>query len=366
MALGVTDTAAPVTGAPWPILGQERAVATLQGAIARDGVAHAYLFAGPPQSGRATLARLFAQTLTCDAVATAGPALAPCGQCRSCRKIERGVHPDVQVVSRASQEEAGTAGKREAKHTTLSIDTIRELTENLSLRPMESRWRVAIVADAETMQREAASAFLKTLEEPPPYAVLILLTTEVGAVLPTVRSRCQVVELRPVARDELARALTARHGAPPADARALASLARGRAGWAIAAAGRPDFLAERRAALDAMLGLLQGPPTDLFALVDRLAERFRRGKRDDVYAELDDWLGLWRDLLLVRSGCEELVLNADHGGPLRALAGRYDTARLRDAVAATRDALRQLDANVAPRLALEAMVLRWSEGTPGA
>ncbi len=195
--------------APWPILGQERAVAVLQGAIARDNVAHAYLFTGPPQSGRGTLARLFAQTLTCEG--GTGVALAPCGACRSCRKIERGVHPDVDVVGLASQEAASQTGaRRESKNTTLSIDTVRGLQGRLSLRPMESRWKVAIVEDAETMGREAASAFLKTLEEPPPFAVLILLAPEVGAVLPTIRSRCQVVELRPVAREELARALAER------------------------------------------------------------------------------------------------------------------------------------------------------------
>ena len=350
----------PTVAVPWPILGQERAVAVLQGAIARDNVAHAYLFTGPPQSGRGTLARLFAQTLTCEG--GTGVALGPCGACRSCRKIERGVHPDVDVVGLASQEAAGqTGGRRESKNTTLSIDTVRGLQGRLSLRPMESRWKVAIVEDAETMGREAASAFLKTLEEPPPFAVLILLAPEVGAVLPTIRSRCQVVELRPVAREELARALAARYGVARDDARALAALSRGRAGWAIAAAVQPEFLAERRAALEAMLGRLAGPPLDLFALAEGLADRFRKGKRDEVYAELDGWLGLWRDLLLLRSGCDELVLNADQAEQLRRVASLYDIGGLQAAVVATREATQQLVANVTPRLTLEVMVQRWTD-----
>lgn len=351
---------APVGGA-WPILGQERAVGLLQRAIAHDGVAHAYLFTGPPHSGRRTLARLFAQTLNCETVGATGQALAPCGECRSCRKIARGVHPDVRLVNLASQEATAGTGRREAKHTTLSIDTIRELQAGLSLRPLESRWKVAIVADAEAMQEAAANAFLKTLEEPPPFAVLIVVAPDAGAVLPTIRSRCQLVELRLAPREVLSRALTARYGASPTDARTLAALSQGRAGWAIAAAERPAFLAERRVTLDGMLGLLQGPALELFGLADRLAERFRQGKRDEVYAELDAWLGLWRDLLLVRSGCDELVLNVDYGATLRVLAGRYDLARLSGAVEATRTAMRQLDQNVAPRLALEAMVPRWLE-----
>jgi DNA polymerase-3 subunit delta' len=220
---------------------------------------------------------------------------------------------------------------------------------------------VAIVEDAETMRDEAANAFLKTLEEPPSFAVIILIVPEVGAVLPTIRSRCQVVETRPVARETLAAALAAQHGASTTSARTLAALARGRAGWAIAAAGQPEFLAARRAAFEAMLGLLQGPAFDFFPLVDRLTERFRRGRRDEVYAELDAWLGLWRDLLLIQSGCDEFVLNVDYADQLRPLAARFSLAWLREAATATSDALRWLDENVAPRLALEAMVLRWQE-----
>jgi DNA polymerase III subunit delta' len=361
MSTTTTTTAATTSTPPWPILGQDRAVALLQGAIGRGAVAHAYLFAGPEGSGRGTLARLFAQTLNCETPAADGSApLAPCGLCRSCRKIGRGTHPDVRTVGLASQEAEGPArGRRESKNTSLNIDTIRALAADLSLRPLEGRWRVAIVEDAGTMREDAANAFLKTLEEPPSFAVIILIVPEVGAVLPTIRSRCQVVEARPVGRDALAAALTAAHGATPSGARTLAALSRGRAGWAIEAAGQPDFFAERRAAFEAMLGLLHGPAVEFFPLVDRLADRFRKGRRDEVYAELDAWLGLWRDLLLIRSGCDEFMLNVDYADQLRPLAARFSLAWLREATTATSDALRWLDENVAPRLALEAMVLRW-------
>lgn len=361
-----TITTATATPFPsWPILGQERGVAILQGAIARGGVAHAYLFAGSAHSGRGTLARLFAQTLNCETPAADGSApLAPCGLCRSCRKITRGTHPDVRVVGLASQEAEGPArGRRETKNTSLTIDTIRALSADLSLRPMEGRWRVAIVEDAETMQEPAANAFLKTLEEPPSFAIIILIVPEIGAVLPTIRSRCQVVETRPVARETLATALAAQHGTGAADARTLAALSRGRAGWAIAAAGQPEFFAERKGSFEAMLGLLQGPAFEFFPLVDRLTDRFRKGKRDEVYAELDTWLGLWRDLLLIRGGCAEFVLNIDYADQLRPLAARFSLAWLRKAASATTDAMRQLDENVAPRLVLETLVLKWQEAS---
>ncbi len=345
----------------WPILGQERAVALLHGAIMRESVAHAYIFAGPAQSGRATLARLFAQALNCEGVEA--PRGLPCGNCRSCRKIERGTHPDVRVVGLASQEASGSRARRESKNTSLSIETVRDLCADLSLRPMEGNWRVAIVEDAATMQEAAANAFLKTLEEPPSFAVIILIVPEVGTVLPTIRSRCQVIETRPVPREELAAALQRQHVLPQAEARTLAALSRGRAGWAIAAAGQPSFFEERRATFAAMFGLLNGPSFDFFPLVDRLTDRFRKGRRDEVYAELDAWLGLWRDLLLLRTGCGELLLNVDYADHLRPLAARFTLAHLRDAASATTDALRWLDENVAPRLALEALVLRWQNDT---
>src|SRR3954451_12172116 len=206
-------TTTPTPPPPWPLLGETRGVAHLQGAIGRQGGAHAYLFAGSAHSGRSTLARLFAQTLNCETPAADGSApLAACGLCRPCRKIGRGTHPDVRTVGLASQEDEGGSRRRETKNTSLSIDTIRALASDLSLRPLEGRWRVAIVEDVETMREEAANAFLKTLEEPPSFAVIILIVPEIGAVLPTIRSRCQVIEIRPVAREALATALAARHG----------------------------------------------------------------------------------------------------------------------------------------------------------
>ncbi|MGN6811046.1 MAG: hypothetical protein ACTHMP_09240, partial [Thermomicrobiales bacterium] len=139
------------------------------------------------------------------------------------------------------------------------------------------------------------------------------------------------------------------------------TLARGRAGWAIAASAQPDFFADRQAAFDMMLGLLQGPAYDFFPAVDHWVDQFKRGRRDEVFADLDAWLGLWRDLLLMRSGCADLILNVDYADQLQAQAARYTLDRLRDAIAATRDGVRWLDENVAPRTALEAMVLRWQE-----
>src|SRR5690606_19629864 len=135
--------------------------------------------------------------------------------------------PDVSVLSRETQAAAGE--RSEGKHTRISIESVRNLRGSIALRPMEGRWRVALVAEADLLSRDAFDALLKTLEEPPPFVVLILIATEAEAIPETIRSRCQPVPLEPLGRAAVAAELI-RRGIPEADAQTIASLARGRVG----------------------------------------------------------------------------------------------------------------------------------------
>ena len=159
---------------------QKRAAAILQRAILADRVSHAWLFSGPSAADMQTLALAFAQTLQCTE-RPQGTADA-CRKCRSCRQAEGGNHPDLLVWSHE-------------KPKTFSVEEVRALTADVSIRPFESERKIYIVPDAHLMRAEAQNALLKTLEEPPDYAVLILLTSSPDAMLETVRSRCQIVEL---------------------------------------------------------------------------------------------------------------------------------------------------------------------------
>jgi DNA polymerase-3 subunit delta' len=175
------------------IRGQSRASEYLRQSAAAGRLAHALLFAGPPGVGKNLTARLLATALLCER-STDGQ-LEACGECRSCRLMAAGNHPDFLSV-------ACPEGKSELPIELLvgSLDNRgREgLCHDLSLRPMLGRRRVAVIEDADRMSTESANAILKTLEEPPPYALIILIAADLGRILPTIRSRCQTIRFNPL------------------------------------------------------------------------------------------------------------------------------------------------------------------------
>lgn len=338
---------------PWPIVGHTVAVEMLARAARTGQVAHAYLFSGPEGIGRLTLARIFAQALLCEAP----PEERPCDRCSTCQRVERGVHPDVSVISRETQ--AATEERGDGKHTRISIETVRNLRASISLRPMEGRWRVAIMAESDLLSRDAFDALLKTLEEPPPFVVLILIATEAEALPETIRSRCQPVPLEPLSRSAVAAALT-RRGIPPEDAATIASLSRGRIGHALALAADPEALNARRQAVDAGLEMIENPLAAI-AGARRLADTYRRGQRDAVERQVDLLLGLWRDLLLLAGGCDDAIVNADRRDRLARLARQWTLAEIHRGVVATLQALGDLAINAQPRLVLDHMVTQWPQ-----
>jgi DNA polymerase-3 subunit delta' len=200
---------------PWrSIRGHDRAVETLRRALARGRLPHAFLFVGPEGIGKRSFAETLAQALLCERRPEAD--LDPCGECPACLQVAAGTHPDVHRVARA-----------EDKHD-LSIKQIRDLCLDLGLKPASGRRKVAIVDDADDLNDEAANAFLKTLEEPPPGSVLILVGTSPESQLDTIVSRCRVVRFDPLPEAELARILLDQHVTDdPAEAARLAHLADG-------------------------------------------------------------------------------------------------------------------------------------------
>src|SRR3954454_21414192 len=200
---------------PWhSIRGHDRVVDDLRRALEQGRFPHAFLFVGPEGVGKRTFARTLAQALLCERAHES--ALDPCGVCPSCLQVMASGHPDVLEVARP-----------EDKHA-LPIKVIRDLCLDLGLKPMRGARRVAIVDDADDLNDEAANAFLKTLEEPPPGSVLVLIGTSAEVQLDTIVSRCRVVRFDPVPEPELA-ALLVEQGvtADPAEAARLAKLGEG-------------------------------------------------------------------------------------------------------------------------------------------
>lgn len=346
----------------WDVVGHERVVQSLQRGIAAGHLAHAYLFVGPPQIGKTTLAVRLAQAVNCAQTAP------PCGVCRSCVKIERGIHPDVQFIGPAeerarhapgqlSPEEADARRRKRVRLDLIPIDDIRAMQRSMALAPLEGRWKVALIARAERMTEEAANALLKTLEEPPAHVILALTTTDAGLLLPTIVSRCQALPLAALPRAQVEAALRERWRAPADSARLLAALAGGRLGWAVTALQDPTILAARQAHLQMLAQVLSQGRAPRLELAGELAAGFAQ-RRAEVLGILHTWLSWARDLWLVSLGCPEQLVNVDQEATLLAQAQQVDAAGAQTFIQALQDTLRQLDQNVNPRLALEVLMLR--------
>jgi DNA polymerase-3 subunit delta' len=344
------------TTVEWPIWGHRQAVATLSGAIAGNRVRHAYLFGGPEGVGKGLLASTFAKALACLEPPAPG---AFCDACRSCRKVDRGVHPDVQRYDLESQAAAGS--KTGGKNTTLTIDTIRALSAGASLRPVESDWRVIIVDDAELMQETAQEALLKTLEDPPPYAVVVLLASDAELLLPTVRSRCQAIELSLLPRATIEESLLER-GVAGERAAAIAGVAAGAPGWALRACADPPILSDRVETLARTQSWITGSPFERIVVAFRLGDSFSK-RRAAVFRELEMALGVWRDLLLVKTGNASVTTFPGVARDLAGLSECWSLAAIHGSLRSVRQCIADLEANVRPRLAIEAMVLQWPTAT---
>jgi len=295
------------------VLGLARPREVLGKILASGRVPHALLFHGPEGVGKRTLATRLAASLLCE---TPRPETREaCGACVSCRKAEHGNHPDLLAITRlpkdADEEEPGEGDLR----AVITIGQIRELSEHASYAPREGARRVFIVDPADRLKLEGQNALLKTLEEPPGRAVIVLVASRPHALLPTVRSRCFQIGFAAMAPAALAEALE-RRGLAPHEARRRAALSDGRPGRAttmdVAA-----LAARRDAVLDMMVRLAASPRGVLSLGADAAA---LAGEDEDELVEGMELLtALARDAARLASGRSE-VLHADAGPRLQELA----------------------------------------------
>jgi len=337
------------------LVGHEWATNLLQSSIDAGKVGHAYIISGPTSVGKTRLALDFALALNCLQPPLPGEqnGLRYCGQCRACRLISAGKHPDVTMISLAWQalqpENQGSA------NANLKIDTIRAIQAEISRPPKEVRWRIYLVQDVNTLQAAAANAFLKTLEEPPPRAILILLASSDRTLLPTIVSRCQILELRSVPTATIEAALRQR-GANEPTAHTLAALAAGRPGWGLRVLQdrtRQD-LNDRDEALMHLNELLAYERVKRLVFAEELTKKWQDGgdKRASILIMLNIWLGWWRDLALVKANLNQYLTNIDKLEDLKKQAGKLTALQIKEMLQGITRTAAELEGNVSPRLAL--------------
>jgi DNA polymerase-3 subunit delta' len=307
-------------------------------ALARSPrLASTLLFCGPPGSGRRAAATALAQALLCES-----PPESPCGACAACRRVASGRHPDFNVW--------------EAEGREVKVDQARALRSLTQMRPFEARLQVHLIPEAERMNEEASNALLKTLEEPSPRAVLILLAASPALLLPTIRSRCQTVRFPPLSADSVRRRLESEDGLPAAEAAWRARLARGSL---VRARGLPSDEAERAAAVLAGLEkLAAGAP---LAAAVQAAEHWS-GETPPERA-IERLLELCRDALLAAEGAEgDPLLRPELEPRLRRL-GRRLAPRLPACIERLDAALSDLRRPMKPQLLIEEALLGLLEPT---
>jgi DNA polymerase-3 subunit delta' len=277
------------------VVGHQRPLKILRKQIETGRVYHAYLFTGVEGIGKRLVALNMAKALNC--VDQAGEA---CDHCPSCQRMDKAMHPDLFQINPIGE--------------AIKIGQIRELQRAIAFKPYEARWRVIIVDGAERMTREAANAFLKTLEEPPRWTIIILVATALEGLPPTVPSRCQRIPFNPLSQEEVEKVLADHLTAE--EIQTLVPLAGGSPGRAV----RIDWeeVTKTRGALPAALAPSVGRR---LVAAQELAHQEGRGS---MFLEI---LGGWlRDLVVYReTGEERMLLNRDLAEEIKKVARRGET-----------------------------------------
>jgi DNA polymerase-3 subunit delta' len=331
------------------VLGHRRLLSLLSRAIARGTLPPALLFSGPPGIGKRRVAMAIASAMNClEPTSTSELERDACGKCASCRRIQRGVHPDVIVI------EPGDSGS-------IKIEAIRDVVDRAGYRPFEGRRRVVIIDEADALVAPAQNALLKTLEEMPPASIFVLVSSMADALLPTVRSRCPRLRFGPLSAAEIAQALVRDHKYSDAEARAAAADADGSIGRALAADSAD--LAEARE--DARRLLEQtartSEPARLLDAVRDLSgtKGTSASDRDQMSACLRALASLLRDLGILATQADRRALaNGDLERQLEQLTGAFGHERSLRAYAAVDQALAALERNASPKIVADWLVLQ--------
>ena len=318
------------------IVGHEQIKEHMQAAIRDKKPFHAYLFQGEEGVGKEALARTFAAGLQCQSES----ADKPCKECVSCRQMESGNQPDVIWVTR--------------EKASLGVDEIREqLCNTMDIKPFSSPYKIYLVPEAEKMTEAAQNALLKTIEEPPEYGIVILMTSNISALLPTIQSRCLTMEFRPLSTAVVESYVKEHCQVPDYQARASAAFAQGNLGKAMRYAKSDDFIERKDHIISLLRHVEQMDLSEMLAVIKDL------GTRKDEVRDYIDLMVLWyRDVLLFKATKDiNQLLFQDEASYISREASHRSYEKIEEILQAFEKAKVRLRANVNFDITMELMLL---------
>lgn len=322
------------------IIGQEQIKEHMQNALAAKKISHAYILNGEKSSGKEFVAKVFAMALQCEQGGGN-----PCQKCHSCRQALTDNQPDIIKVTHE-------------KPNTISVDDIRaQINNDVAIKPYSSPYKVYIVNEAEKMTPQAQNAILKTLEEPPEYAVILLLTTNVNSLLPTILSRCVVLNMKPVADELVRRFLMEQMQIPDYKAEVCVAFARGNIGKAKSLASSEEFENVKSEALSLLKYIQDMELHEIVAAIKKIT---------DYKLEITDYLDIiaiwYRDVLLFKatSDVNHLIFREEISA-IRKVAQRSSYEGIEEIIKALDKAKNRLNANVNFDLTMELLLLTIKE-----
>ena len=322
------------------IVGHEQIIEHLQNAISMDKVSHAYILNGPDKSGKMMLAEAFAMTLQCEQGGSE-----PCMECHSCKQAMGRNNPDIIYL-------------QHEKPNTVSVDDIRhQINEDIDIKPYARPHKIYIIDDAEKMNVQAQNALLKTIEEPPAYAIIMLLTNNKEAFLPTILSRCVTLDIKAVSDQLIKKCMMERYQVPDYQAEVCVAFAQGNVGKAIALASSEDFTELKNAAVQLMRRVSDIEVYEMSEAVKQISE---------FKLEINDYFDImmiwYRDVLLYKATMDvNGLIFKDEVYDIKKQASKSSYSGIEEILEALDKAKLRLNANVNFDLVMELLLLTIKE-----
>ena len=322
------------------VVGQDQIKSHLKTAIKTNKISHAYIINGEKSCGKEFIASIFAQTLQCEKGGDE-----PCGECHSCKQAATKNHPDIRYITHE-------------KPASIGVDDIREqVSEDVSIKPYSGPYKIYIISEAEKMTAQAQNAILKTLEEPPAYVVIMLLTTNSGSFLQTIRSRCIELDMKPVPSETLKEYLMREYEIPDYKADVCVAFAQGNVGKAREMATSDDFTAVQNATLNLVKSVREMDLSDAVAGIKAMSE-YKVDPGDYL-----DIISIWyRDVLLFKAtGETDQLVFREELSTIRRVAQRSSYEGIEEVLEALKKARLRLSANVNFELTMQLLLMTIQE-----